>query len=36
MIRIQSQAFDPGFELSQLKAGRPGIGNGPVRDGIGA
>ena len=37
MIRIQSQAFDPGFELSQLKAGRPGIGGtvmflGTVRD----
>ena len=37
MIRVQSQAFDPGFELSQLKEGRPGIGGtvmflGTVRD----
>ena len=37
MIRVQSQAFDPGHELSQLKAGRPGIGGtvmflGTVRD----
>ena len=37
MIRVQQQAFDPGHELQQLKAGRAGIGGtvmflGTVRD----
>lgn len=37
MIRVQQEAFDPGHELQQLKAGRPGIGGtvmflGTVRD----
>jgi molybdopterin synthase catalytic subunit len=37
MIRIQQQPFDPGFELAELKRGRPGIGGtvmflGTVRD----
>lgn len=37
MIRVQSQPFDPGHELAELKRGRPGIGGtvmflGTVRD----
>ncbi|MGH6854366.1 MAG: molybdenum cofactor biosynthesis protein MoaE [Aestuariivirga sp.] len=37
MIRIQSEAFDPGDELARLKAGNPNIGGtvvflGSVRD----
>ena len=37
MIRVQQDPFDPGHELQQLKAGRPGIGGtvmflGTVRD----
>lgn len=37
MIRVQQEAFDAGFELAELKKGRPGIGGtvmflGTVRD----